>query len=74
MKISSKNKINQMKWVSGFMAILMVIMIGAAAPVFSQKVKKGKKVLIYTKNGEGYVHENIPYSVKAIRKILEDHG
>lgn len=34
----------------------------------------GKKVLLYTKNGEGYVHENIPYSVEAIQKLGEENG
>jgi type 1 glutamine amidotransferase len=34
----------------------------------------GKKVLVYTKNGEGYVHENIPYSVEAIRKLGRENG
>jgi len=33
------------------------------------KKVKGKKVLIYTKNGEGYVHENIANSVKALKEI-----
>lgn len=33
-----------------------------------------KKVLVYTKNGEGYVHENISNSVEAIRKLGEQYG
>ncbi|MDZ7719811.1 MAG: ThuA domain-containing protein [Balneolaceae bacterium] len=33
-----------------------------------------KKVLVYTKNGEGYVHENIPYSVEAIKKLGDQYG
>lgn len=35
---------------------------------------EGKKILVYTKNGEGYVHENIPYSVKAIKELGKQHG
>ena len=35
---------------------------------------EGKKMLLYTKNGEGYVHENIPYSIKAIRKLADENG
>ena len=54
--------------------IVFFLVFTAFIPGFTQKVKKGKKVLVYTKNGEGYVHENIPYSVKAIRKILESNG
>ncbi|MEX0647993.1 MAG: DUF6807 family protein [Balneolaceae bacterium] len=34
----------------------------------------GKKVLLYTKNGEGYVHENIPYSIDAIEELGEQYG
>ena len=34
---------------------------------------KNLKVLVYTKNGEGYVHDNIPYAVKAIQKLGEAH-
>lgn len=33
-----------------------------------------KRVLVYTKNGEGYVHENISASVKAIKKICNEKG
>ncbi len=30
-----------------------------------------KRVLIYTKNGSGYVHKNIPASIKALKEICE---
>ncbi len=33
-----------------------------------------KKILIYTRNGEGYVHENIPASIKALEEICQDLG
>lgn len=33
-----------------------------------------KKVLIYTHNGKGYVHENIPFSVDALKKICVENG
>ncbi|MEX2594414.1 MAG: ThuA domain-containing protein [Anditalea sp.] len=32
------------------------------------------QVLVYTKNGEGFVHDNIPYAVKSIQKLGEEHG
>lgn len=32
------------------------------------------KVLVYTKNGEGYVHDNIPASVTAIKKLGLENG
>lgn len=37
-------------------------------------VLQGANVLVYTKNGAGYVHENIRYSVAAIEKLGRDYG
>ncbi len=34
----------------------------------------GKHVLIYTKNGKGFVHKNIAASVKCLEKICKDNG
>ncbi|NND31858.1 MAG: hypothetical protein HKN76_04650 [Saprospiraceae bacterium] len=34
----------------------------------------GKRILVFTKNGEGYVHDNIASSVKAIKKLGEENG
>ena len=34
----------------------------------------GKRILVYTKNGEGYVHANIANSVKAIKKLGRENG
>jgi type 1 glutamine amidotransferase len=34
-----------------------------------QPASAKKKILIYTKNGKGYVHKNIPASVRAIQEI-----
>ena len=34
----------------------------------------GKKILLYTKNGEGYVHENIPASIRAIQQLAKENG
>ncbi|MCW9711488.1 ThuA domain-containing protein [Aliifodinibius salicampi] len=34
-----------------------------------KKVLKDSRVLVYTKNGEGYVHENIPNSIEAIEEL-----
>lgn len=33
-----------------------------------------KRILIYTRNGEGYVHENIASSVAALEKICREEG
>jgi uncharacterized protein len=35
---------------------------------------KRVKVLVYTKNGKGYVHENIPYAARAIQRLGQQHG
>jgi type 1 glutamine amidotransferase len=35
----------------------------------NSNTQKGKRVLIYTKNGEGYVHDNIPASITALKEI-----
>lgn len=39
-----------------------------------QAQESNKKVLIYTKNGEGFVHDNIGKSVVALKKICDDLG
>jgi len=36
------------------------------------EIKKQKKILIYTRNGEGYVHDNIEASVKALQEICTE--
>lgn len=42
---------------------------------FSQQSKfEGKRLLIYTKNGKGYVHENIATSVETLEKICKSMG
>ncbi|MBC7400953.1 MAG: ThuA domain-containing protein, partial [Mucilaginibacter sp.] len=35
---------------------------------------KGIKVLVYTKNGKGYVHDNIAASVACIQKLGKENG
>lgn len=35
---------------------------------------QGKKVLVFTKNGEGYVHDNIASSVAALQKLGRENG
>jgi len=44
--------------------------------LFGQDDVKWKKVkvLVYTKNGKGYVHDNIPSAVAAIQKLGREHG
>ncbi|HEX5169245.1 MAG TPA: ThuA domain-containing protein [Cyclobacteriaceae bacterium] len=49
-----------------------LIFILFACTAFS--VVAQKKVLIYTHNGKGYVHENIAASVEALKKICRENG
>jgi type 1 glutamine amidotransferase len=35
---------------------------------------KKVRVLVYTKNGKGYVHDNIPNAVQCIRKLGQEYG
>lgn len=60
-----------MKKILGLILIVLISFSFADA----KKVKlKGKQILIYTKNGEGYVHENIANSVKALEEICAAEG
>ena len=57
------------------LALLMVIAIASISEAQQKKVSwKKVKVLVYTKNGKGYVHDNIPDAVKAIQKLGGEHG
>lgn len=55
-----------------------LLFVLTASAGWSQKEKgvnwKKVKVLVYTKNGKGYVHDNIPFAVKSIQKMGEEHG
>ncbi len=44
-----------------------------ALPVVAQN-KKGKSILVFTKNGKGYVHDNIASSIIALQKIGLENG
>lgn len=58
-----------------FLMALLVVglsIFASEAFAFKNDLKK-MKVLVYTKNGEGYVHDNIPHAVKAIQKLGEEH-
>ena len=60
---------------SFILALLMVIAIASISEAQQKKVSwKKVKVLVYTKNGKGYVHDNIPDAVKAIQKLGGEHG
>ncbi|MEO5601356.1 MAG: ThuA domain-containing protein [Cyclobacteriaceae bacterium] len=53
--------------------ILLVLLLNLSAD--AQNVKWHKvRILVYTKNGKGYVHDNIPGAVKAIQKLGTEKG
>ena len=57
--------------------ILLPLFILISCFVYAQQgeVKwKNVKVLVYTKNGKGYVHDNIESSVKCIQKLGQEKG
>jgi type 1 glutamine amidotransferase len=51
--------------------ILCLLFACIALPAFAQKKFR---VLVYTKNGKGYVHANIPSAVSCIQKIGQQYG
>jgi type 1 glutamine amidotransferase len=56
--------------------LLCFMMVFSAAHAYSQNSVNWKKVkiLVYTKNGKGYVHDNIPSAVASIQKLGKQYG
>lgn len=55
--------------------LLILCFLVSAALAQDGKVNwKKVKVLVYTKNGKGYVHDNIAFAVKCIQKLGEQNG
>lgn len=53
----------------------LISMVTEAPSQHQNKVSwKEVRILVYTKNGKGYVHDNIPNAVAAIRKLAADKG
>src|SRR6476469_2631407 len=42
--------------------------------VQTQNALKNKRVLVFTRNGKGYVHENIPSGIAALQKLGKDNS
>jgi type 1 glutamine amidotransferase len=56
-----------------YIATLLSLLISGSS--FAQKIKWNKvKVLVYTKNGKGYIHDNIQNSVIAIQELGKQNG
>ncbi len=74
------NDRNKNRCVKTSLLIALLIGLSVGLPLFAQLqggVKlnwKNVNVLVYTKNGKGYVHENIPYAVTCIQKMAQQYG
>lgn len=54
--------------------VLSFFFISTVSAVDKEVNLKKVKVLVYTKNGKGYVHDNIADAVKGIQKLGNDNG
>lgn len=54
------------------LVLFLTLAVTAGAPDKSHRAKS--RVLIYTKNGQGYVHDNIPNAVNCIRRLARELG
>ncbi len=63
---------------NGTVSLLIALFMIGLAPVAGWADDgvnwKRVKVLVYTKNGKGYVHDNIPNAVQCIQKLGKQHG
>lgn len=70
---SKKNNSDNPKRVaSALICILLVLLLTGCSGALSAKANK--KVLIYTKNGKGFVHKNIPASIVSLKSICTKNG
>lgn len=49
--------------------ILIVLSFSVSKGICQNKSLKNTNILVYTKNGNGYVHDNIPSAVEALKKL-----
>ena len=56
-----------------FILLLSIAIIGHSC-MMDNNHTRGKKILIYTRNGSGYVHDNIAASVKTLEEICQELG
>jgi type 1 glutamine amidotransferase len=57
-----------------FLLILLLVVTESGTAQQAKVNWKKIKVLIYTKNGKGYVHDNIPAAVKCFQKLGAQNG
>ena len=65
----------KIKFQKRFICLLLILLTTALNLSYAQKVKWNKvKVLVYIKNGKGYIHDNIANSVTAIQALGKEKG
>jgi uncharacterized protein len=57
----------------GLFVFLLLLNINLSAQQ-TNAILNSKTILVFTKNGKGYVHENIPYSIAAFQKLGKDYN
>ena len=62
-------KLNLRTWVP---ALLLLVSFAFLKTAHGTDLKRAH-VLVYTKNGKGYVHDNIPSAVEALKKLGREH-
>jgi type 1 glutamine amidotransferase len=56
-------------------SMLLIVLISSVTCQVPKKVSwKKVRVLVYTRNGKGYVHDNIPAAVKALQRLGSEKG
>jgi len=63
--------INETANMKQFLLIITILGTTLFSTQSQSKVLKNANVLVYTKNGTGYVHDNIPSAVEALKKLAE---
>ena len=63
-------------FVNRILFCFLVLLLAAGSDGYASDNVNWKKVkvLVYTKNGKGYVHDNIPNAVSCVRKLGQQYG
>ncbi len=60
---------------AGLLTIFLLLTISLLANAQSDRLNwKRVKVLVYTKNGKGYVHDNIPSALRCMQRLGQQYG
>lgn len=54
--------------------LLLLFVSGSVMTQDKARSLSEKRILLFTKNGKGYVHENIPYSIAAFQKLSSENN